>query len=224
MTPRSFLRCVAGAAALALLPALGSAQSLSLGEQYALRSYTGQAMGQVLAEGLKLRSLGVVTNNSSICSSLSGAIGASFLAHTRGDGSLATTSLAKPEDAAAAVASLAGRDGVALVFGGQVSAEDNAAFVKATLQELARSNYPGAIFFHLRVWVPQLPAKVAAEDAAVAAYLSRKNNLHTVTINPQTGKALVHRVQVQAGQQASAQVLQELAMNDTWLTLFKRSL
>lgn len=208
----------------AMLPVLAGAQSLSLGEQFALRSYTGQAMGQVLAEGLKLRSLGVLTNGSSICSSLSGAIGASFLAHAKGEGALATVTLAKPDDAAAAVSSLAGRDGVALVFGGQLSAEENAALVKAALQELARVDYPGAVLFHLRVWVPQLPAKVAAEDPAVAAYLAKKTNLHTVTVNPQAGKALVHRVQVQAGQQGSVQVMQEVAMNDTWLTLFKRSL
>lgn len=224
MSIHPFAYPVIVAAAAALLPTLATAQALSLGEQYALRSYTGQAMGQVLAEGLKLKSLGIATNNSSICSSLSGAIGASYLAHTRGEGTLSTASLAKPEDAAAAVAALGGRDGVALVFGGQLPAEENTALVKATLQELARTNYPGAIFFHLRVWVPQLPAKIAAEDAAVAAYLAKKTNLHTVTINPQTGKVLVHRVQVQAGQQASAQVLQEMPMNDTWLTLFKRSI
>ncbi len=200
------------------------AQPLSLGDQYSLRAYTGQAMGSALTGVLQARTLGIATNASSICASLSAAIGSQFVAQNRGEGALTTAALARPEDARAAVASFASKDAVALVFGGQTPAEENFALVRATLAELARTNHRGAVFFHVRVWAPQLAVRAAAEDPAIASYLANKPNLHTVTINPQTGRMHVHRVQVRDGQQGSVEVLHEVAMNDAWLTLFRRSI
>ncbi|MCX8060919.1 MAG: hypothetical protein N3C13_06970, partial [Aquificaceae bacterium] len=80
----------------AVLPIWG--QTLSLGEQYTLRSYTGQAMGRALAGSLKFNSLHVLTNNTSICASLAGAIGSGYL-DAEGRRRMSTTVLNSPEEA-----------------------------------------------------------------------------------------------------------------------------
>lgn len=219
------LRTALCALALPLAAVAGAqAQPLTLGDQFTLRAYTGQAMGSALTGVLQARTLGIATNVSSICASLSAAIGGQIVAQNRGAGALTTAALARPEDARAAVASFAAKDAVALVFGGQTPAEENAALVRSTLAELARANYRGAVFFHVRVWAPQLVARAAAEDPAIASYLANQPRLHTVTINPQTGRVLVQRVQVRDGQQTAVEVLREVAMDDAWLTLFRRSI
>jgi hypothetical protein len=233
MTPSAFdtaARRCRTVAAVALMTGLvfsaqgAFAQALSLGEQYALRAYTGQAIGKTLTESLKLKSLGIATNPSSICASLTGAIATEVVGRNRDNGALAVQALAKPDDAASSVAALTKQEGVALVFGGQMSLDENAALVKATLAELARSNYAGPLFLHVRVWAPRLAARAAAEDAAIAAYLSAKQNVYTVTVDPQAAKVLVHQVKVQAGEQQSVKVLQDMPMVEPWLALFRRSI
>ncbi|TSE20117.1 hypothetical protein Talka_01011 [Tepidimonas alkaliphilus] len=214
-----------GAVALALGAALlaggAHAQALSLGEQFALRGYTGQAFGSVMADLMKVDSPLILTNQTSICSSLAGAMAAQLVAK---GGHPSVVATAKPEEASAAVQGHANAPALALIYGGQASVEDNYAMVKAALQEAAKVNYTGPIFFHLRVWGAKLPERAAKEDAAVAAYLARKDNLYTATVNAQDGKALVHQVAVNAEGQKSARVLQEVAMHPRWLGLFRRSI
>lgn len=124
----------------------------------------------------------------------------------------------------AALETLTNRDAVALVFGGQMSADENDALTKAALAEMARTQYPGALFFHLRVWVPRFVQRAAAEDPAIAAYLAKKENLYTVTVDPANGKALVHQAALRDGEQRPARVLAEVPMGEWWLTLFRRSI
>ncbi|MCX7631396.1 MAG: hypothetical protein N2038_14255 [Geminicoccaceae bacterium] len=201
-----------------------SAQPLTLGEQFALRSYTGAAMGQVLTSVVKAERVGVLTNPSSICASLVGAIGAQVVATSEAAEAFAVAALTKPEEAAAAIDSLKGRDAVALIFGGQVPAEENYALTKAALRALADANYQGALFLHLRVWVPKFAEKAAAEDPVIQKYLAAKANVYTVTVDVPNAKALVHRVSFAEPAQRSVEVLHQVAMNPTWLDLFNRSI
>ncbi len=221
----STLRALTLASALlAATAATGAAQPLTLGEQFALRGYTGAAMGQVLTAIIKAERVGVLTNPSSICGSLVGAIGAQVVSTSKAADAFAVAALAKPEEAATAVSAIKDRDAIALIFGGQVSAEENYALTKASLRALAEVNYQGALFLHLRVWVPKFAEKAAAEDPVIGKYLASKQNIYTVTVDAPNGKALVHRVSFAEPAQRSVEVLHQVAMNPTWLDLFKRAI
>ncbi|MDW8322729.1 MAG: hypothetical protein RMK60_01375 [Burkholderiales bacterium] len=196
---------------------------LTLGEQYTLRSYTGQAMGVALTDVIKAKRVGVATNTSSICAGLTSAIGAQVVAKEPNKG-LAVATLASADDAARAFAALREQEAVALIFGGQTPVEENYAMVKAMLKELAAADYKGAVFLHLRVWVPKMAQRAASEDEQIARYLAGKQNIYTVTVDAAKGRALVHQVAVDAKEQRSAKVLAEVPMNETWLSLFKRSI
>ncbi|MCX8097956.1 MAG: hypothetical protein N3F11_02920 [Casimicrobiaceae bacterium] len=208
----------------AALAAVANAQPLSLGEQFALRAYTGQAMGQALANVVRAERLGILTNTTSICSSLTSAIGSQFVASRGQPDALRVAAVAKSDEVKSALSSLSNRDAVALIFGGQATAEENYALTKAALAELAASKYPGAVFFHLRVWAPRFVQRAASEDPAIAAYLASKENLFTATVDANAGKVLLHQAALREGEQRSARVLAEVPMNETWLTLFKRSM
>lgn len=221
MKLRYSMRVATVALGAALLSGAAQAQALSLGEQFALRGYTGQAFGTAMVDLMKVDSPLILTNQTSICGSLAGAMAAQLVAKGGHPTVVATT---RPEDAAAAVQAHAGAPALALIYGGQASLDENYAMVKAALQEAAKANYAGPIFFHLRVWGARLPERAAKEDAAVAAYLARKDNLYTATINAQDGKALVHQVAVGAEGQKSARVLHEMGMHPRWLGLFRRSI
>lgn len=217
--------CVTVLTSALLLAGALSAQAnmpLTLGEQYALRSYTGQAMGLALTDVIKAKRIGIVTNASSICASLTGAMGAQIVA--KGDSTLNVASLASAEEAARAFAAVRDQDAIALIFGGQTPAEENYPLVKAMLKQLADNDYKGALLLHVRVWLPKMAQRAASEDAAIARYLASKNNLYTVTVDAAKGRALVHQVAVDGKEQRSVKVLHEVAMNETWLNLFKRSI
>lgn len=198
----------------------GMAQSLSLGEHLVLRGYTGKAFGQVLAQNLGLKSLHILTNNTSICAGLVGAMGASYL-DLEGQRQLKVTAFAAPEEVPALKPQ---EEAVALIFGGQATPEVNYGLTKNALKALAEANYPGAIFFHLRVWGPGMVAKAAQEDPAIARYLEQKKNLFSATYDPQANVVRVWRVAVTEGRQVNAEELVKLSPNPTWETLLKRSL
>lgn len=204
--------------------AMAAEAPLNLGEHYTLRAYTGQTIGNGLAELLNVKTLGIAENTSSICATLSGAITAEFISENTRNDAVSIAAMSSPEDAAQLNASLLDKDAIALVFGGQVKPADNYALVKATLKTLAQQNYSGAIFFHLAVWAPKMMEKAAAEDTTIANYLSQKTNLYTATINPKKGMVLIHQAALQDGKQASVKILEEVKMNERWLTLFKRSM
>ncbi|MEN2981133.1 MAG: hypothetical protein ABDH20_00485 [Thermus sp.] len=200
------------------VPAL--AQGLTLGEHYALRSYTGKAFGQAMAGPLGFKSLHVLTNNTSICGSLVGALGSAYL-DLEGNRRLAVTPFASPEE----VGPLAPREeAVALIFGGQATPEVNYALTRNTLQALARAEYKGAIFFHLRVWAPGFVARAAQEDPAIARYLGAKENLYAVTLDLNAKVVRLWQVSLKEAKQATVRELGTVALNPVWEDLLRRSL
>ncbi|HIK21904.1 MAG TPA: hypothetical protein IGR15_12835 [Synechococcus sp. M44_DOE_062] len=207
------------------MPTYASKVPLSLGEQVALRSYTGQAIGSALTDILKFKRVGILTNQTSICAGLTGAIGAQIVAKSQDTKDpLKVVDLANAEGAARGYEAVKQMEAIALIFGGQASAEENYALTKASLKELAANAYPGAVFLHVRVWMPKMAQRAAAEDAQIAQYLANKDNLYTITIDAPNGKALVHQVSINANEQRSVKVLHEVTMSDSWLELLKRSI
>lgn len=217
---------LAAALALSTLPVIAADMNtpLNLGEHLALRSYTGQAIGSVLANVLKAESVGFAVNSSSICSTLTGAAAGRFVSGNAKNGVMAIAALSKPEDASAGFASLKNKQAIALMFGGQTPPEENSAMVKALLGEMARADYKGPVFLHLAVWTGKMAEKAAAEDPVIAKYLASKDNVYALTVDKEQGKGLVHNVSFKDGKQASVKVIYEAAMNEDWLNLFKRSL
>lgn len=202
-----------------------SAQTpLDLGEHLTLRTYTGQAAGLSITNQLNIKTMTLVQNTSSICTALAAGIGAEVVAHNRDNNVLRTLALETPEQVTSNASTLTEKQAVGLVFGGQTPPEQNYALVKATLTELAKANYEGAIFYHVAVWAPKMLEKVAAESAEVKAYLEAKTNMYALTINADQGKMLIHQVGLKQGQQASLKIVHQASMNDSWLDLFKRSL
>lgn len=197
-----------------------SAQQLTLGEHYTLRSYTGQAFGRVMANSLKFNSLHVFTNNTSVCASLVGAIGSGYL-DLEGKRRMTTTALNAPEDVQNITPT---SEAVALIFGGQASPEVNYNLTRATLKRLADSNYNGAIFFHLRVWAPKFIERAAQEDPAIAKYLANKENLYSVSADLQNKVVKLWQVSVKDGKQATVKELGTVPLNPTWEDLLRRSL
>jgi len=214
--------------ALLLAGSLGAHASnpLSLGEQFALRSYTGQAIGLAVTDVVDARRVGIISNESSICASLTGAIGAQVVARAaeRGTGALSVVNMAGAGDGARAFAAVRNKDAVVLSFGGQVSMEENQAMVRAALRELAANNYGGAIVLHVRVWATRMVQRAASEDAQIAQYLAGKNNVFAVAVDADNARAVVHQVSIDAANQRSVRVLRSIAMGETWLGLFRRSI
>ncbi|GIW34149.1 hypothetical protein [Meiothermus sp.] len=199
------------------------AQPLTLGEQYLLRGYTGNAMGKIWASALRFEGVEVLTNSSSICASLSGAAIASYL-EARPNAQLASVALSTPEDALRLVSFR--QPALALIFGGQTDAATNNALVKGVLAEAAQRNYGGAIFIHVRTWGLGSVGQAAKEDASIRRYLSAKNNLFAVLVDGNAGEVRVAQVRINAssGDQEVAQVLGSQKMGEAWLALFRRSL
>lgn len=213
------------AAPLCLMHASGTAaQALSLGEQFTLCTYTGQALGRSMTETLKLKSLGLATNSSPTCASLASAIGTGMLVHGPQEHTLTVKAMGKDDDVRQIVESLREKDAIALALGGQSSAEENYALTKALLSELARRHYTGALFFNPRVWRPGLLTRAADEDSIVAAYLASKSNMYAASLDVGRGKARLHQVHVRDGEQTFAQTVDSVAMNKAWLALVKRTM
>jgi|YNPMSStandDraft_1061717.scaffolds.fasta_scaffold30305_4 hypothetical protein len=210
-------------ALLALVLGFSLAQPLTLGEQYLLRGYTGNAIGKVWAGALRFEGIEVVTNNSSICASMSGAAIASYL-EARPTAQVATVALSTPDDVLRLVSFR--QPALALIIGGQTDTETNYALTKAVLAEAAERNYTGAIFIHVRTWGLGLVQRAAREDTTIRRYLSGKNNLFAVLVDGNAGEVRVVQASIDAtsGDQRVAQVLGTQKMGEAWLALFRRSL
>ncbi|WP_206201733.1 hypothetical protein [Thermus tengchongensis] len=102
----------------------------------------------MMAGPLGFGSVHALTNNTSICAALVGAIGAGYL-DLEGTRRLQVTAFPTPEEVGPLAPT---EEAVALIFGGQATPEVNCALTKNALKSLAQGNYGGAIFFHLRVW------------------------------------------------------------------------
>lgn len=208
--------------AVATLAFIGvaTAQPLTLGEHYVLRAYTGKALGQAMAKSLKLRAVHVLTNNTTVCASLVGAMGSGYL-DLKGRRRMNVTVLNAPEDAQNLNPE---GEAVALIFGGQATAEMNYALTKAVLKRLADTNYKGAVFFHLRIWLPKFIERVAQEEPAVARYLAEKENLYTVTADLQNKVIRLWQVSLKDRKQSTVRELGTIPLNPVWEDLLRRSL
>ncbi|WP_347241222.1 hypothetical protein [Thermus sp.] len=207
---------------LAAVSALGGAQAqgLTLGEHLVLRGYTGQAFGKAMAEVLGLKSVHVLTNNTSICAALVGAMGAGYL-DAEGKRRMAVTVLPSPAEVPPLTPK---EEAVALIFGGQATPETNYGLTLESLRSLAKANYPGALFFHLRIWAPGFVGKAAQEDAEVGRYLAAKGNLYAVTADLNAKVVRLWQVAVKDGKQTTVKELGTVPLNPAWEDLLRRSL
>jgi hypothetical protein len=207
-----------------------------LGEQFIVRAYAGQLEGMAINNVLKAKTLGIAVNNSTICVSLAGAMAGEFIGHNKAEGlaagkkgempapRLAVVAYTPTLDIAKAASSLTNKDAIALVFGGQLSDADNAASVKATLAELAKAEYKGDIFLHLTVAAKKWVEEAAMGDAAIAAYLAKKDNVYALGVNAEKGMGMVNQMSYKDGKQAVVKAVFETPLNDGFLNLFKRRL
>ncbi|MFW6342918.1 MAG: hypothetical protein ACOC00_07850 [Halothiobacillaceae bacterium] len=210
------------AATLAVgISGLGSAAAATMGDQYVLRAYTGQALGLALTSEMNVHTLGIAQNRSSICAALGGAIAGEAVAHNRDNNVLSSAALASPADAAGAIKPLLDKEAIVLAFGGETPKEDNQAMVTATLKALADANYEGRIVLHVAVWAPKMMENAAAEHDVIAEYLAGKDNLNALTINAAQKKALIHEIALKDGKQTALGVVHEMEMNDSWTEAFK---
>lgn len=174
----------------------------------------------MMAGPLGFRSVHVLTNTTSICAALVGAIGAGYL-DLEGTRRLQVTAFPTPEEVGPLSPT---EEAVALIFGGQATPEVSYALTKNALKSLAQGNYGGAIFFHLRVWAPGFVARAAQEDPAIARYLAGKENLYAVTADLNAKVVRLWQVSVKEGKQATVKELGTVALNPTWEDLLRRSL
>ena len=209
---------------------------LTLGEHFIVRAYAGQMDGLAINNVLKAKTLGIAVNNSTICVALAGAMAGEFVGHNKAEGLEAAKKGETPTrrldivaytpdtDPAIAVKSLKDKDAVALLFGGQVSDENNAAAVRLTLAELAKDNYQGVIFLHLTVAAKKWLEEAAASDSAIAAYLAKKENIYALGVNVEKKMGMVNQMSYKDGKQAVVKAVFETPLNDGFLDLFKRRL
>ncbi|MGD9888211.1 MAG: hypothetical protein AB7S56_02950 [Halothiobacillaceae bacterium] len=216
-------------------PAAPAAAPLTLGEQFVVRAYAGQLEGLALTNVIKAKTVGIAVNNSTICVALAGALAGEFVAHNKNDGleagkkgetpvrRLDIVAYTDKTDPAVAVNSLKDKDAVALLFGGQLSDEVNAAAVKSTLAELAKNNYAGAIFLHLTVAAKKWVDQAASEDPAIAKYLADKANVYSLAVNVDKKEGCVKQMSYKDGKTTATTVF-NTPLNDGFLGLFKRRL
>jgi hypothetical protein len=235
--PRRFIRLTVAALLAMPLTAYATIDApapLSLGEQFIVRAYAGQLEGNALSKVIKAKTLGIAVNDSTICVSLAGSLAGSYIANNKDVGlalskageqptrRLDIVAYSKPDDAISAVANLKDKEAIALLFGGQVSDADNYASVHNTLLELAKIDYPGAIFLHLPVAAKKWLEKAAIEDDAVASYLVKKNNIYGLMVNLDQKKGLINRLSFKGAKQNVAMTAFQADLNDNFVSLFKR--
>ncbi|WP_457636891.1 hypothetical protein [Oceanithermus sp.] len=197
--------------------------NLSLAEQYTLRGLTGRIVGEVLADAYGIPSLGIVTNKTYICASLTGAIEAAFLADRGGLGRVTTAISEKPEDAAAAVKALAGSNTVMLAYGGEADGETNYALTKAFLEAAAEADLEADLFFHVRIWAPGFVKKAVEESKKIADYL-KERTLGAFGFDLERGVFIFHAVEVTDEGQVVSEPILETPLSVEHADLLKRSL
>lgn len=210
-----------------------TAKPLTLGQQFIVRAYAGQLEGHVLTEVLKAKTLGIVVNNNTICVSLAGALAGEFVGNNKADGlkngekspspRLDVVAYTPTTDMSKAAAGLLDKDAVALLFGGQASDADNANAVKETLMALAKADYSGAIFLHLTVAAKKWVDQAAAEDAAIRAYLDKKQNVYALGVDAKNHVGHVNQLTFKDGKSEGKSVFQT-PLNEGFMELFKRRL
>ncbi len=196
---------------------------LSLAEQYTLRGLTGRIVGEVLADAYGIPSLGLVTNKTYICASLTGAIEASFLADKGGLGRVVSAITEKPADAAAAVRELDGVNTVMLAYGGEADGETNYELTKAFLEAAADADLDADVFFHVRIWAPGFVAKAVAESEKIADYLKGRA-LGAFGFDLERGVFIFHAVEVTDEGEVVSEPILETPLSLEHADLLRRSL
>ncbi len=207
---------------------------LTLGEQFIVRAYAGQLEGLALNNVVKANTLGIAVNDSTICVALASAMAGEFVSHNKADGladknenperRLDIVAFNKPDSAAFAAQQFKNKDAIALVFGGQLSSEENAKEVKMLLADLAKENYKGALFLHLTVFGMKWVEMAANEDKAIGTWLAGKDNIFALAVDPKEKKGMVNQVSYKDGKQTVTGAVFTTDLNNGFLSLFTRRL
>jgi hypothetical protein len=157
-----------------------AADKLTFGELQTIRVLAGQTVGSAMIYPLEVKSLGILSNRSAICSVLIGAIAGTYSA-IKPDFGLEIESLATPEDAEAAVTRVSSQEVIYLAFSGNMPAEENLPLLKAVLLNLSAKDWKGTLVVHITTWGQGLLQRAAAEDSVIANYL-KKTKIRTIKL------------------------------------------
>ncbi len=197
-------------------------EKLTLAEQYTLRSLTGRVIGQALAQDAPDASLGILTNRTLICASLTGALEAAFLTQVGGLGRVRTALAETPEAVADAVEALKDVDILFLAFGGEAGPEVNKPLTEAALRAIKEKGFEGEVFFHVRIWAPGFVKEALGGDRELRAHFEELPLL-TFTFDLDRGLFLLNEVYFEEGE-PKAEPLRVLPITHEHLELLKRSL
>ncbi len=195
---------------------------LTLAEQFTLRALTGRVVGQALAQDLPDASLGILTNKTYICASLTGALEAAYLTEKGGLAQVKTALAESPEAVAEGVEALKDADLLFLAFGGEAGPEVNRPLTEAALKAIKDAGYLGEVFFHVRIWVPGFVKEALAADEELKAYFEELP-MSTFTFDLEKGLFLLNDVYFDE-EGLKAEPIRVLPITHEHLDLLKRSL
>ena len=195
---------------------------LTFSEQFTLRALTGRVVGQALAQDLPEASLGILTNKTFICASLTGALEAAYLAEKGGLARVKTALAEKPEDVPAAIEALKDVDVLFLAFGGEAGPDVNKPLTEAALKAIKEKGFEGEVFFHVRIWVPGFVKEALAADGELKAYFEELP-MSTFTFDLERGLFLFNDVYFDE-EGLKAEPVRVLPITHEHLDLLKRSL
>jgi hypothetical protein len=200
------------------MTALPVQAELTFGEKQTIRVLAGQSIGSAL-NAIGVRSLGVISNRSAICSSLVGGIGSGLVAANRGAG-FTYESINSDADISAAVMRGAKEPAVYLAFGGEWDKDRNVDTLNKVLNELKDMNYQGKIIFHATTWAQKQAVTIVNRDAAVAKYLA-KADVYAITLDLKNSQAAANRVTLK-GKEFSLTELGRVNLRADLVELFTR--
>ena len=197
--------------------------NITLSEQYTLRALTGRVVGQALAQGLPEASLGVLTNKTFICASLTGALEAAYLTEKGGLTQVKTFIAEGPEAVAEGVRALKDADLLFLAFGGEAGPETNRPLTEAALKAIKEEGYVGEVFFHVRIWVPGFVKEALAADEETKGYFEELP-MSTFTFDLEKGLFILNDVYFDEDGELKAEPVRVMPITAEHLDLLKRSL
>ena len=197
-------------------------EKLTLAEQYTLRALTGRVIGQALAQGVPDASLGILTNRTYICASLTGALEAAFLTELGGMGQVRTAVVEGPGEVEEAVRTLANVDLLFLAFGGEAGADLNKPLTEAALRAVQATDFDGEVFFHVRIWAPGFVSEALGKDPKLRSFFEELPLL-TFTFDLDRGLFLLNEVYFEENE-PKAEPVRILPLTQEHLDLLKRSL
>jgi len=195
---------------------------LTLAEQYTLRALTGRVVGQALAQDLPDASLGILTNKTYICASLTGALEAAYLAEKSGLAQVKTTLAEGPEAVADGVKELKDADLLFLAFGGEAGPEINRPLTEAALKAIKDAGYLGEVFFHVRIWAPGFVKEALESNEELKEYFEELP-MSTFTFDLEKGLFFFNDVYFD-DDGLKAEPIRVLPITHEHLDLLKRSL